>query len=78
MQFVQLKLDVLDGAGGFVASGEDCTLANDTSGRFSVCAEVDLEVGEYFVQVSPSAGEGKDCSGDCSYNEYELDVFLPP
>ncbi len=75
--FVHLSLHIVDASGATVATGADCTAPNDRSGRFSVCAEVDLQLGEYFVEISPRLGEGVDCSGRCRNNEYELDVFLP-
>ncbi|MBT8493261.1 MAG: hypothetical protein KJO07_09420 [Deltaproteobacteria bacterium] len=75
--FVPADLRVVDSAGNDVGEPVDCTNANANNGRYSVCIDFELGVDRYFVEVSPLIGTD-DCSGDCQFQQYILDIRLPP
>ncbi len=74
---VPLQVELLDGSGSVLAAGEICTSPIDTSGRERVCIDIPPVTGTtYFVKVS-RAVDGPDCDGDCSFNQYLLDIQFP-
>jgi hypothetical protein len=72
-----LIVEVLDADGEVLTTAEDCTPAQNFSGREHRCAAVSPETGAtYFVRIriDPEAG---DCDGDCRHNQYLLDISYP-
>jgi len=74
---VPLQLELIDGNGTVVATGDYCTQSNDSSGRESLCIDTPPVTGTtYFVKVSRDP-DGPDCDGDCDFNQYLLNIAFP-
>jgi|GEM_PF-1523885 len=74
---VPLQLELLDGSGTVLASGELCTSPIDTTGRDRVCIDIPPVTGTtYYVRVVRPA-DAPNCDGDCDSNQYLLDILFP-
>jgi hypothetical protein len=74
--FVPLAVDLLDESGALIVEGELCTQSGNQTGTDRVCIDRPLAPGRYFLRIRALPG-GPDCDGDCSYNEYTIDVSYP-
>ena len=74
-QRLQLGVELLDQSGSVVATGEVCTPSVDFSGKEAMCIDVPAAQGTYFVRVTSTGAAN--CSGECDYNQYTLDIRLP-
>ncbi len=71
-----LRVELLDGSGGALDEGQDCTPLENFTGKRHLCIDRPLEPGTYHLRVTADP-EGADCGGDCRYNSYTLDVLFP-
>jgi hypothetical protein len=72
--FSPLGIEVVDAAGGAVATGAVCTDV-DGFGMTHVCGEATIDPGAtYVVRVARAPG-GTTCDGLCPYNRYNLSIF---
>jgi len=72
--FAPLSLEILDGDGAVVATGEICETVDD-AGLVHVCAEVDAAPGDPLVVRVRLADGAPDCDGTCAYNRYLLSIL---
>ncbi len=73
-----VSVDLLDGTGETLASGEICTGAADEGGVEERCITMpELPIGDYVLRIRLDPDGNADCDGACAFNRYQLRLSTP-